>query len=387
MKKNNGFGLIGVIIIIIITAIISSLATGVIILNNPLIIEEEQKNNLTQDEHLKDFIELYETLLTKYYDEIDKEAMIKAAKEGMVNYLGDSYTTYLEDSEYESMMDELAGTYNGIGVAIRDNLIISVTPSSPAEKAGLLANDLIIKVNNTDVQEKTNSEIVKMIKNTNTKIVNLEINRNGDILNFTITKENLENITISYNKIENTNIGYISLSKFSENLDSQVSKALKDLESQGISSLIIDVRDNVGGYLSAAEETSSLFLEEGKTIYSLQTSDNKMTYNDKTKEKRNYPIVVLINGNSASASEILSAALKESYGATLIGTKSYGKGKVQQVLSLHSGDPVKVSTAKWLTPNGICIDGIGITPDYVVNYTGANGIDEQLNKAIEILQS
>jgi len=387
MKKTNGFGLFGVIVIIIITALVSSIATGVIMLNNSSINTLGETIDLTKDEDLQEFIQVYETILSKYYDEIDKKAMLEAAEEGMLDFLGDKYTTYLEDSEYEEIINELSGTYNGIGVAIKGNSIVNVTPSSPAEKAGILANDTLIKVNDIDVQNMNSEEIVALIKNNETKIVNLEISRNGDSLHFSITKEDLENVTVSYQKLENTNIGYISLQNFSENLDSQVSKALTDLESQGINSLIIDVRDNVGGYLSAAEDTASLFLSEGKNIYSLQTSENKFTYSDKTKEKRTYPIVVLMNGNSASASEILAAALKESYGATLVGTKSYGKGKVQQVLSLNSGDSVKVSTAKWLTPNGDCIDGIGIMPDYNVVFTGVNQVDEQLNKAIELLQN
>jgi len=387
MKKTNGFGLFGVIVIIIITALVSSIATGVIMLNNSSINTLGETIDLTKDEDLQEFIQVYETILSKYYDEIDKKAMLEAAEEGMLDFLGDKYTTYLEDSEYEEIINELSGTYNGIGVAIKGNSIVNVTPSSPAEKAGILANDTLIKVNDIDVQNMNSEEIVALIKNNETKIVNLEISRNGDSLHLSITKEDLENVTVSYQKLENTNIGYISLQNFSENLDSQVSKALTDLESQGINSLIIDVRDNVGGYLSAAEDTASLFLSEGKNIYSLQTSENKFTYSDKTKEKRTYPIVVLMNGNSASASEILAAALKESYGATLVGTKSYGKGKVQQVLSLNSGDSVKVSTAKWLTPNGDCIDGIGIMPDYNVVFTGVNQVDEQLNKAIELLQN
>jgi len=385
MKKTNSFGLIGIIVIIIITALVSSITTGVIMLNNSSINLPNDKINISNDKNLKEFIELYETLLTKYYDKIDKEEIIQAAKEGMVNYLGDDYTTYLKDSEYENMINELSGTYNGIGVAINGNLIVKVIPNTPAERAGLQPNDVIIKVNDQIVEGMNTSQIVKMIKDESTSEVNLEIKRNEQILKFTIKKETLENITISYEKIKNTSIGYISLQNFSENLDKQVLKALNELENEGISSLIIDVRDNVGGYLSAAEQTASLFLEKGKTIYSLETSETKYSYADKTDKKTTYPIIVLMNGNSASASEILAAALKDSYGATLVGTNSYGKGKVQQVISLDDSNPVKVSTAKWLRPTGVCIDGVGLTPDYNINFTGINGIDEQLEKAIELL--
>ena len=156
--------------------------------------------------------------------------------------------------------------------------------------------------------------------------------------------------------------------------------ALKELEKHSITGLIIDVRDNAGGYLSAAEETASLFLEKGKVIYSLESNNSKYTYYDETSQKTNYPIVVLTNGNSASASEILAAALRESYGAIIVGTKTYGKGKVQQVV-----DSFKFTSAKWLTPNGICIDGVGIIPNYIVDYMDAGSYDAQVQKAIDLL--
>lgn len=382
MKKVKGFGLLEIIIIMIITAIVSSIATGVIMLNSPSTITVGNEN-IAEDEDLMNFINVYETLLDKYYDEIDTKGMLEAAEEGMLDFLGDKYTTYLEDSEYSNIIDELASTYSGIGIAINDSkTIVSVTKDSPAEKVGIEANDIVLKINGEDVEEKTAEQIREIIKNCTTKI-NLVISRGGVELTFNVEKADLTNIAISYQKLENTSIGYLKIEKFSENLDKQVSEALKKLENEGITSLIIDVRDNVGGYLSAAEDTAELFLSQGKVIYSLETSNNTTTYKDETKEKREYDIVVLINNSSASASEILAGALKESYGATLVGQKTYGKGKVQQII----GESAKYTFAKWLTPSGNCIDGIGISPDYnVVNITG-DYTDYQLNKAIELLSN
>lgn len=382
MKRTNGFGLFGTIIIIIITAIVSSITTGVIMLNSSVPIDGTNVKNLSDDKELMDFINVYETIMDKYYDEIDKEGMLKAAEEGMLDFLGDKYTTYLENSEYNSIMEELAATYNGIGITIENNKIIAITDNSPAEQVGLEINDLIIRINNEDVSAKNSNEIKDIIKNSSSKII-IDIIRNGLELTFNVEKSNLVNIAINYKKLENTNIGYLKIGKFSENLDKQVNEALNNLEKQGINSLIIDVRDNVGGYLSAAEDTASLFLNSGKIIYSLETSNNTIVYKDETKEKKDYTIVVLINNNSASAAEILAAALKESYGATLVGNKTFGKGKVQQII----GDSAKYTFAKWLTPNGNCIDSIGISPDYnVSNYPGDN-VDHQLNKAIELLSN
>ncbi len=380
MQKVKGFNLLEIIIIMIITAIVASVTTGVIMLNN----SSNNISDIVKDKELQEFIDVYNTLLSKYYDDIDKEGMLNAAEEAMVNFLGDKYTTYLDDDEYSDIIDDLAATYDGIGISITNNEIIEVIAGSPAEKAGLKANDLIIKLNGTNVENKSSDEIKNLIKNNKIKNVELEVNRNGEILKFNVVKESLENTTINYKMLENTTIGYLDITKFSENLDVQVKRALSDLEGKGMTALIIDVRDNVGGYLSAAEDVASLFLEEGKVIYSLQTSNSTFAYKDETKEKKTYPVVVLTNRTSASASEILAAALKESYNATLVGTTTYGKGKVQQVAELENGDSVKYTSAKWLTPSGKCIDGIGIVPDYNIKNDENN--DYQLQKAIELLQ-
>lgn len=393
MKRKDGFGLLAVIIIIIITAIVSITATGVIMLNNSNGEVNLTNIDLNNDSELKEFIEVYQTLLSRYYDSnIDKKGMLNAAEEGMLNFLNDKYTTYLNDEEYKSIIDELSGTYKGIGVKLKGREIIEVTSSSPAEKAGLLSGDIITKVNDTDVSSinGTDSEIGVMIRNIirddKVKKINLEIDRAGLTLSFNISKEKLVDPSVDYKVLDDTTVGYIDIDIFSQNLGNQVSDALKELENKNITSLIIDVRDNVGGYLQSAEDVASMFIEEGKTIYSLETSTSTYSYKDKTKEKRNYKIVVLINENSASASEVLAAALKESYGATLVGMKSYGKGKVQQVVSLQSGDSVKYTSAKWLTPNGDCVDGIGIYPDHQVILERGEVYDSQVTKALEILK-
>lgn len=387
MNKAKGFGLIEIIIIIVVTALVTSITTGVIMLNNTNIEVDGNVINLEKDKNLQEFISVYKTILEKYYDSnIDKKGMLTAAEEAMLNFLGDKYTTYLNDKEYQDILDDLSGTYNGIGIYIKVNEVIDVIKNSPAEKAGIMKNDIIIEIDGADVQEATADQIKELIKNDGKNDIDLKINRNGSILNFKISKETLVNPSISYSIIENTNIGYIAIEKFSENLGTQVKNALNELETKNINSLIIDVRDNAGGYLTSAEDVSNLFLKNGKVIYSLEANGSKVSYNDKTDEHRDYPIVVLINGGSASAAEILAAALKDSYGATLVGAKTYGKGKVQQVVSLNSGDSVKYTSAKWLTPLGICIDGVGISPDYNVEFSLESEIDSQLEKAIELLK-
>ncbi len=382
--KDKGFGLVSVIIIMVITSIVSGITTGVIMLNNNSVDMSEISN----DKDLKDFIEVYEVLLSKYYDEIDKKAMLEAAEDGMMNFLGDKYTTYLQDTEYQEIVDELSATYVGIGIELDGKTISGFVEDSPASKSGLLVGDILTKVNDTDINDLSGEQVSQLIKNSNESYISLEVKRNNATLFFKVKKEKLPNKVVSYKVLEDTNIGYLFIKNFAENLDEQTSDALKDLESKGISSLIIDLRDNAGGYLQAAEATSSLFLEEGKVIYSLKNSDNEVVHKDKTKDAKTYPIVVLIDNNTASAAEILAAALHDSYGAILVGSRSFGKGKVQEVIKLDNGDSVKTTSAKWFTPAGDCIDTIGITPDYneILFKTGLYN-DSQIQKAVDVLKA
>ena len=255
----------------------------------------------------------------------------------------------------------------------------------------LKENDIILKVNNKDCTSLDDNQIVSLIKE-NSDNVDLIIKRDNQELNFTVKLDSLNVPAISYDILDN-NIGYLYISTFSNTLSEQVKNAINELELKGIKSLIIDVRDNSGGYLVAASDVASLFLEKGKAIYSLKSNELQQIYYDETDEKRDYNIAVLINKNSASAAEILAAALKESYGAILIGNTSFGKGRVQQTKKLSNGKMVKYTTAKWMTPNNNCIDSVGLKPDYEVdlifNYNESGEAisynDTQLKKAIEIL--
>ncbi len=390
-KVVKGFGLLETIIIIVITAIISGITTGVILYNS---FDEKTGNSyssLTNDENLKEFLEVYNSVSNEYYQEIDKEEMLEKAIEAMMDYLGDDYTSYLTKDETTILSETLSGKYKGIGVSLRDKTILSVFKNSPAELAGIKEKDVIVKVNNNDCSKLDDNQIVELIKE-NGESVSLVVKRDGQELSFEVKTDSLNVPAITYNVLDN-NIGYIYISTFSNTLAEQVTDAIIELESKNINSLIIDVRDNYGGYLVAASDVASIFIEKGKTIYSLQTNELQQVYYDETDDKKDYNIVVLINKNTASAAEILAAALKESYGATLVGNTSYGKGRVQQTKKLSNGKMVKYTTAKWLTPTNNCVDGIGLTPDYEVNlkyYFNEAGEpidydDTQLEKAVELL--
>jgi len=397
MRKDKGFNLVSTIIIILVTAIVSGITTGVIMYNSYRQSTGLSYSQITSDPALQEFLEVYASILGDYYEDVDKEALLEEAVSAMMNYLGDSYTTYLTEEETEALSEKLAGEYKGVGVSIQDNIIIDVTKNSPAEEAGLLKEDVIIKINDKDVTNYSGSKIASMIKNSESDNVQITVLRNNEELVFDLKLSTLFVPAISTEIIEENNqkVGYIYIGTFSNTLAAQVEEALAEFKTAGINSLILDVRDNSGGYLEAASDVASLFLKKGATIYSLKDKEETEVYLDETDAYQEYKTVVLINKNSASASEILAAALKDSYGATLVGETSYGKGKVQQTITLADGSMVKYTSAKWLTPKNECIDEIGLTPDHIVEneYVYADEekkiiteiIDKQLPEAIRLI--
>lgn len=401
-KKENknyaSFKMWEIVTIVIITSVVSFLTTGIIVNNNYRTTNGISYNELLSDSKVKEFLEVYANVVAGYYEDVDKDEAINMAINGMMSYLGDKYTTYMDQDEAQKLADELKGTYEGIGVSVsKENVgqIYEVFEDSPAAQAGVKEGDIIVAVNNEDVTSKTNDEIVALIQASNDKKVDIKVLRENNYYDFTIKIGTLNVPAISYEIKENNNkkIGYIYLATFSSSLASQVEKALTKMETTGIDGLIIDVRDNGGGYLSAASETASLFLEKGQKIYSLETKDGIEDYKDETDTHRTYPIMVIMNGATASAAEILTTALVDSYNAKTLGTQSYGKGKVQQTMSLDDGSLVKYTSSRWLRPNGDCIDDFGISPTYKVDLEikkDENGkiievIDRQLEKALKIM--
>lgn len=394
-NKSKGFNLAWVLSIVVVTSIVSALTTGVIVYNNNKITNKVSYADLSNDKELNEFLEVYANITSEYYEDVNKKELLEKAIAAMMNYLGDDYTSFLDDDETNDLMQKLAGEYTGIGVSINnsDKSISKVFKDTPASKAGILEGDIIIGLNNEDLSAKNANEVVDLIKKT-TGTFTLKLKRGENIVNIELKNEKIISPSITYKMIDESKTGYIYIEAFSKTLGTQVKNALDELENAGMESLIIDLRDDTGGYLDAATEVASLFLEKGKRIYSLNYKGEITNYDDKTSDKKDYEIVILINGNTASASEILAAALKESYRASIVGEKSYGKGKVQQTLDLSGGSMVKYTSAYWLTPNGTCIDKVGIAPDYPVSnelITDENNkvieqIDRQLEKAIELLK-
>ncbi len=362
-NKSTTFKLWEVIVITLVSSLIMSLSTGYVIYrgNRPV--------SMNNSKELDEFITSYKNILNNYYDEIDESALVDAAINGMLKYLGDPYTTYLNENNTNVLNNSLNGTYEGIGIKVSLNenneiVIRDVIDDTPASKSGLLTNDIITKISDNDLAGLSVSDAVNLIKNSSTNNIKIEVKRNNELKTFDLIKSSF-NIPV-YKEIFNQNdkkIGYIQIDKFSDTIYDEFSKALKSLEESNIDRLIIDLRSNTGGYLSGATNIAQLFLEKGKVIYSLESKTSKDVTKDVTDEHRDYKVFVLINNSSASASEVLASALKYSYGATLVGTTSYGKGKVQRTSKLNDGTMYKYTTAKWLTPNGDCVDEKGLVPD------------------------
>lgn len=381
------FNLIEVIVIIIMTSLVVSVSTGIIVYKNYYKIDKTSSNK----DYLKELEYAYNNILNSYVEKVDEKELTNAAIKGMYNYLGDPYTSYLDKDSTDNLMDRLKGEYKGIGVEITTNesgtVVMTVFENSPAEEAGIMVEDIITKVKGVDVNGKTTSEVSNMIKSTNGN-VEIEVNRGGITKTLTLKVSTVSIKSVIKNKYDKT--GYLRIETFSNTTYKQFKESLETLEKDGIENLIVDVRNNGGGFLNSAVEIAELFVEKGKPIYGLQTKDKKEMYKDTTKEKRDYKVIVLINGGSASASEVLAAALKESYGATLLGTKSYGKGTVQDTSELESGGMIKYTTAYWLTPKGVTINEKGLTPDIEVTGSFKDGMtlenDVELQTAINNLK-
>lgn len=388
--KKTKFELWEVIAITLFSSLVMSFCTGYLVYRSSC----GKVTSVNGDEYLAELYKAYDEIKSNYYSSVDLGSLVDAGIKGMFSYLGDPYTTYLDKDQTDNLTDSLKGTQHGIGVLINlsdeeKKIIISrVYDNTPAMEAGLVSGDEIVKVNDKLVSESENlKDITALIKSSDE--VRLVIQRDGVDKEYTLKTADFYNPSVEENIIEGANgnkIGYLQISKFNETAYEQFNQKLNKIEATGINGLIIDLRGNTGGFLSAATKISELFLKKDEVIYSLnEQSGTKVTY-DETEESRNYKVFVLVNEGSASASEILAAALQDSYGAILVGTTTYGKGKVQKTNKMNDGTMYKYTSAKWLTPKGECIDGVGLKPDIEISNGDELLKDLVLEKAIEEIQ-
>ncbi len=372
------------------------------VLMNLLGIRLFSRSALADD--IRDRAEVVETYIDQYYwkDAASDQKISEYAAKGMVAALGDKYSVYYTDDELEKSLEDVEGDYGGIGATVRmdektgEKVIVEVQKGKPAEKAGLKAGDVIQKVGDTDVTGMALTDAINLIKGEEGKKSVLTIIRTEKgkkkTKKITVVCEKIVNQTVSY-KMLNGHIGYLAVSAFNKETVKQYKDAIADLEKKGQEGLIIDLRNNGGGSLTAAIDMLNRMLPKGNLITEKSKVNGDKLYTSTDKEHFDKPVVVLINEGSASASEVFAGCMQDRGAATLVGVRSFGKGIVQTIFSLKKscGGGIKLTTGEYLLPGKRCIQEKGLTPDVESKYTGASRKlgekdDNQLQKAVEVLK-
>ena len=393
----NPFTNVEVIFLVVITAIVSILMTYIFIYSFNSKDKVNQNNAI--DSSLQEFIDTYQNVIDSYYEEVDEQELIDNAIKGMLSGLDDPYSTYLDESTSSNFDATLAGTYQGVGLEVYNdndmNIVVSrVFENSSADEAGIQAGDIIKKIDDKDLTNQTTTVFANYTKNKKSGKFEVIYRHDGEEKTAQLERKIIIIQSVSSEVIERNNhkMGYIQIDIFSATTYSQFKKAVEKLEKEQVEGMVIDVRDNTGGHLTVVSDMLSLFMDKKHVIYQIEDKNKKTKYYSTGKETKDYPVVVLQNSGSASASELFTAAMKESYGAKVVGTKSYGKGTVQELNTLQDGTQYKFTTKKWLTPKGNWIHKTGITPDVTIelndNYLEkpTHDNDDQFQKAFEVLE-
>ena len=390
--EENKFNFLEIILLMFMAFVVGVFASQAISLKIPIL------NNTTVIEDTSELTRVYNLIINKYYGEVDKKELTSAAIKGMMNYLSDDYSMYFTEDEKNDFNERLNGVYTGLGVEITNDasnnaMIVTVFDNSSAKDANLKPGDIIAKINGEDVLGLGKEEVVKKIKGKNNYSFNMSVLRDNNLIDVKVVTKSitLSSVTSSVIEKDNEKIGYIYISIFALNTYDQFKEQLEELEKMKITSLIIDVRSNTGGHLTSVTSILDLFLNKTDVMYQIKSKDKiKKVYGTET-STRKYPIVVLTNELSASASEILASALNEAYGAKTVGIKTFGKGTMQNMLDLENGGMIKVTTEEWLTSKGNKINKEGVPVDYEVKLdekyasNPSKETDNQLQKAIEVL--
>lgn len=347
------------------------------------------KATTTSDIDWSPLNEVYNKLSTSYNGEISKSEIIEGAKKGLTDALGDTYTVYLDAEKTSDFYDDLHGNVgSGIGVemGLRDGYVrvLRTLPDNPARKAGILAGDIIYKVDGEEVYNLSTDEISKKVRGETGSEVTITVVRNGEEKSFTMKRETINNVSAYVDYDDKTAI--ITVTRFDNDTGAMVQGFAKEFKDKGINKVILDLRGNGGGYVSAAQDLLSLWLDGEKFLIqkSKHFGDSETKTSTGKAILKDMKTIVLVNGSSASASEIVAGALQDYKKATIVGEKTYGKGVVQNLYDLSGGTTLKVTTAEWYTPNDRSINGEGITPDIEVKrtYEDINAMrDPQLDKA------
>ena len=331
-----------------------------------------------------------------YIGDVDEEALEEGIYKGYIQGLEDPYSVYYNEEETKDLYETTEGEYSGIGAVLSQDLesgvitLVQIYEGSPAAKAGLKDNDILTKVGDIEVTGMDLSEVVTYIKGEKGTDVDLTVLRGEDAEEITVTatRDTVEAQTVKYEMLEGQT-GYLSVSEFDSVTYAQYEEALNKLTDQGMTGLIVDLRNNPGGNLNTVCEMLDMVLPKGTIVYTEDKDGKRETATSDDEHQINVPMVVLVNGNSASASEIYAGAVQDYGIGKIVGTQTYGKGVVQQIFDLGDGTSVKLTIAEYFTPNGRSIDGEGITPDVEVEYEADENnpeADNQLEKALEVMK-
>ncbi|WP_292017841.1 MULTISPECIES: S41 family peptidase [unclassified Megasphaera] len=340
------------------------------------------------------FIKFFRTLHVveqNFPGAVDKQDLLNGALEGIVKKLGDKHSIYLDGDDFQAFSDQTSGSYAGIGVYIGSSeegtIVAGVMDDSPAAEAGVQRGDLIQAINGTSTKGMSLEDISKTIRGPVDTTVTLTLGRNGESQEMAITRRQIHMKTVGGQMIEGTDVGYIRVAIFSENTGEEFTRQYQELRKQGMKRMILDLRNNPGGIVDQAVAVASNFVPKDSVIVSFTSRSGDESEYKASGSGDTIPLVVLINENSASASEIVSGAIQDLKLGPVIGTKSYGKGTVQGVYPIDSDDAIKLTVAKYRTASGREIDGVGIQPDIEVQLQPNDPEDYQYEKALEVVQT
>lgn len=333
-----------------------------------------------------------------YYNDVDDETLIDGLYSGLIDSLDDPYSTYYTAEEYENAKQTYAGEYAGIGALLQKNMetgevtITKVYENTPAEKVGLKEGDSILSADGNLAKDEDLETFVSHIRGGKGTDVELVLDRDGEEITVKCERDDVATPTVEHQML-NDNIGYIAVSQFTEHTYKDFVKAYEDLEKQGMTSIVYDMRNNGGGLLESVVDILDYILPEGTVVYTMDKDGNREDKVSKASSHKDIPIVVLVNGNTASAAEIFTGAIRDFKYGKIIGTTTFGKGVVQSTIPLTDGSAIKLTTHQYYTPSGECIQGTGIDPDMELEFEFLGGdddkysvdLDNQIQKAIEVL--
>lgn len=380
------FGVWEVVVIALIAVVFGLLLGSFLVYNKYNNDKGKRKDNIDEIRRV------YNSLLDDYYNNVSEEELVNGAIMGMIGSLDDPYALFLSKEDAQDFDEELKGYYNGLGVTIQITyngqiIVVEVREGSPADKASIKVGDIITKMDSKAYNADNYLDMIYIIKNSKIgEKREFELLRGNDIVNavVTIDKVELDSVTSIIYDGADKKVGIIGINNFAANTYSQFLKIYKELEEAGVDSLVIDLRFNMGGYISSARDIASLFIEKGSVVYKTSDGKNIETIVSEKDKVIDMPVVLIINQYTASSAEIFAACLADNIGVDVVGVTSYGKGTVQKLMELSDGTYVKYTVYEWLTPKGEKINEVGVVPNYVVDLTEGKNTDDQLDKAVSI---